>query len=263
MEMENGLMRHIPIIALIAQYDAIIAKTNIIFDNIDAVEKELIEAVDDNYYSMDFYLRQTDRQTQIRKIRKVFWRYACNKLQLYNLMSEKKRHEFDKQMENDELPEFTPENVHSTFQMLIDNVPSLIEDTIKEAFEIFRPHNSGHKTNTEFAVGKRVILTSMIDTFMFQGKRTSPSLNYHYDQRLRIMDNAFSLMDGKGPIKYPSDSITILKEAINNRQPECETTYFKYRWHMNGTLHISFKRMDLVQRMNEVGGKGLLNQEAA
>lgn len=79
--MENGLMRHIPIIALIAQYDAIIAKTNIIFDNIDAIEKELIEAVDDNYYSMDIYLRQTDRKTQIRKIHKVFWKYTCNKLQ--------------------------------------------------------------------------------------------------------------------------------------------------------------------------------------
>lgn len=260
--MENGLMRHIPIIALIAQYDAIIAKTNIIFDNIDAIEKELIEAVDDNYYSMDFYLRQTDRKTQIRKIRKVFWKYTCNKLQLYNLMSEKKRHEFDKQMETDELPEFTPENVHSTFQMLIDDVPSLVEDTIAEAFEIFRPHNSWHKTNTEYAVGRRAILAGMIHTFMYQGKRLHPSLDYPNDQRLRIMDNAFSLMDGKGPIKYPSDSITILREAIDNRQPECETTYFKYRWHMNGTLHVSFKRMDLVQRMNEVGGKGLLNKEA-
>lgn len=260
--MNQNLMLHVPIIALIGKYDKIMERIHIIFDNIDDVEKELVDAINDNYYGLDFHLRQADRDAQIRKIRKVFWKYACDQLQLYNLMSSKKRAEFDKQLNADELPEFNLKNVHSTFQVLIDNVRSLVEDTIFEAFDVFRPHNSWHATNTEYAVAKKVILEGIIITHMFRGKRTSPSLSYYQEQRLRIIDNAFSLMDGKGPVKYPGDSISVIKEAIRDGRRECETTYFKYKWHMNGTLHVVFKRMDLVQKMNEIGGKGLLNNAA-
>ena len=261
--MGHELLKHVPIAALVQQYEVLASRIEVIFDNIEAFEKELKIAVDDNYYGIDFNLRRASRNGQTKDLRKVFWKYACNKLLLYNLMSQKAREEFDKQLESDDLPDFTLENVHSTFQRLIDNVGGLVDDTIREAFEIFRPHNSGYKTNTEFAVGKRAILSRMIDTFLFQGKRQHPSLCYPEDQKLRVIDNAFSLLDGKGPIKYPGDSITIIKEAISTGQPECETPYFKYRWHMNGSLHITFKRMDLVQRMNEIGGKGLLGKEAA
>lgn len=261
--MEKELMTHVPMVALIEQYESIMAKINVIFDNIESMVQEIRIAVNDEYYGIDFHLRQASRETQICKTRKVFWKYACEKLQLYNLMSQEKRKEFDKQLNDDALPEFTAENVHSTFQRLIDNIGSILEETIFEAFEICRPHHSGYKTNTEYAVKKRIILEWMIDTYVYRGKRNHPSLDHGNEQKLRILDNAFSLMDGKGPVKYPGDSITTLKEALSSRQQECETAYFKYRWHLNGTLHVTFKRMDLVKTMNEVGGKGLLNKEAA
>jgi hypothetical protein len=178
-------------------------------------------------------------------------------------MSEKKKNDLDKQLESETVPDYTRENVLSTFKTLTENVKSLMDDTIFEAFNVLRPPNSEYKTNTEYAVGKRAILNWMISTFKWRGKLENPSLNYQREQWLRSLDNAFSLMDGCGPIKAPGDSVTILKEAIKNRNTCCETKYFKYKWYLKGSLHIEFKRMDLVAKMNAIGGKGLLNKKAA
>ena len=36
-----------------------------------------------------------------------------------------------------------------------------------------------------------------------------------------------------------------------------ETEYFRFKSYINQNLHLEFTRMDLVQRLNEVGGNGL------
>lgn len=257
--MNDKIMNHVPIRALVEQYNKIKSRIDVIFENIDAVDKECDEAIGRTYV-LDHHLRSAGCQGNQHSLRKYFWKYACDKLQLYNLMSVKKRDEFDKQLEDENLPDFTLENVHNTFQCLIDNIGNLAEDAILEAFELFRPRNDHYKTNTQFEVKKRAILEYMIDAPVYGGKRCHPSLSYTRDKYLRIMDNAFSLMDGKGPTKHPGDSYTILREAIGKKQQECETDYFKFKWHLNGTLHVMFKRLDLLQRMNEIGGKGLLRQ---
>lgn len=37
-----------------------------------------------------------------------------------------------------------------------------------------------------------------------------------------------------------------------------ETTYFRWKCYRNGNLHLEFKRLDLLQTLNEVGGAGML-----
>ncbi len=91
--------------------------------------------------------------------------------------------------------------------------------------------------------------------------------NYHREQQFRILDNAFALMDGKGAIKSYcgelADSITVTTR-IDKTNPEHipsmngETTYFKWKVFGNGNLHLEFKRMDLLQTLNEIGGAGML-----
>jgi hypothetical protein len=260
--MSDELIPHVPVMALIAQYEMLKDRTINIFDNIDSLQKDLHTFIDDNY-AVNHHLRSVGKDAQLREIRRAFWKYTAQKLQLYNLMSEKKKKEFDKQLYSEDLPEFNKENVFNTFTNLIDNVKSLIDDTILEVFNFLRPHSSEYKTNTEYAIGKRVIMNCMISCSKYNGKWSNPSLEYRHDQQLRCLDNAFSLMDGHGPSTYPGDSISVLRQAIKNRVINCETQYFKYKWYMKGSLHIEFKRMDLVAKMNAIGGKGLLNKEAA
>lgn len=261
MDGPTDLIKYVPIDTLLAKYDELKTKVNDIFDSIKYLENEIDIVLGNTYYVVDTHLLLAGREPQIKRLTQNFWKYTFNKLQLYNLMSEKKKSELDKQFENNEFPEYTRENVLSTFKTLTDNVKSLMDDTILEAFEILRPHNDHYKTNTQYEVGKRAILDWMISSWKWHGKLENPSLNYRNEQKLRSLDNAFSLMDGCGPAMAPYDSITILKQAIKDRTINCETKYFKYKWYMKGSLHVEFKRMDLVAKMNAIGGKGLLNKE--
>ena len=80
-------------------------------------------------------------------------------------------------------------------------------------------------------------------------------INYHWgEQRLRCIDNVFHLLDGKGPIKWPGDLVTMIKEAMRDKEWVCETEYFSCKWFKKGSLHIKFKRMDLVKELNKRAG---------
>ncbi|WP_459933881.1 DUF4942 domain-containing protein [Fundidesulfovibrio butyratiphilus] len=36
----------------------------------------------------------------------------------------------------------------------------------------------------------------------------------------------------------------------------CETSYFQCKWFKNGNLHIVFKRLDLLEKLNRIGAGG-------
>ncbi len=56
------------------------------------------------------------------------------------------------------------------------------------------------------------------------------------------------------PVKWPGDVVTKINEAVRDKKWEAETEYFKLKWYKVGTLHIEFKRMDLVAKMNALAG---------
>ena len=120
---------------------------------------------------------------------------------------------------------------------------------ISETFNLLRPPGSEYKTNTEYEIEEKVILDYIIDnnygfiTMSYSGRRNLTSL-----------DNCFHLLDGKEVAKYPNNAATIMNSAINDKKWECETEYFEFRWYKKGSLHIRFKRLDLVRRLNQLAG---------
>jgi len=45
-----------------------------------------------------------------------------------------------------------------------------------------------------------------------------------------------------------------LVDAINTSNGTGETEYFKFKACKNGNLHLEFKRMDLVSKLNQLAG---------
>jgi hypothetical protein len=84
-------------------------------------------------------------------------------------------------------------------------------------------------------------------------------VNYHREKYLTALDNVFSLIDGKGPVKsYHGplyDAITDSPDGTGS------TEYFKFRCCLNGNLHLEFLKPALVAKLNAVaGGNRLRNQ---
>jgi hypothetical protein len=111
------------------------------------------------------------------------------------------------------------------------------------------------KTNTEFELGKRVILTWMVEKGWNRGKFR---VNYHRDKHLTALDNVFYMIDGKGPIKsYHGplyDAITDSPDGTG------KTEYFKFRCCINGNLHLEFLKPALVAKLNAIAGGNRLRK---
>jgi hypothetical protein len=190
------------------------------------------------------------------KLKKDAWSVIVERMELRRLLSIQRRTELDSQIEKGELPDLTEENVMALFETSAANVTVYMEEAVNEVFEYLRPPGSHYKTNTEFELGRRVILVWQVEKGWSRGMFR---VNYHREKYLTALDNVFSLIDGKGAIKtYHGplyDAITDSPDGTGS------TEYFKFRCCLNGNLHLEFLKPALVAKLNAIaGGNRLRNQ---
>lgn len=194
----------------------------------------------------------------VAKLKKDAWGVIVERMELRRLLSIKRRTELDSQIDKGELPELTEENVLSLFEASAANVNTYLEEAVHEVFDFLRPPQSRYKTNTEFELGKRVILTWQVEKGWSRGKFR---VNYHREKYLTALDNVFHMIDGRGPIKsYHGplyDAITDSPDGTG------KTDYFKFRCCINGNLHLEFLKPDLVARLNAIAGGNRLRTDEA
>ena len=183
----------------------------------------------------------------ITAIKKYVWRDIANRLQVKSFMTVKRMEEFNKSIESGDLPDVTLENIYNFYKDFSSSINVLMDETIKEAFNILRPPRSRYKTNTEYEIKKRAILTSF--------GMSSHYVTSYLSQELTCIDNVFHLLDGKGTAKYPNTLSSQLQLAMREKRPVFTTDYFKVKFYLGvGTIHIQFLRLDLLQKLNAQGG---------
>jgi len=185
-----------------------------------------------------------------KKVKKDAWRCIVERMELRRLLSIKRRDELDKQLEDGkDLPELTEDNILAMFEQSAANVNKYLEEAVKEVFEYLRPPGSRFKTNTEFELGRKVVLSWIVEKGWNRGKF---QVNHQREKYLVALDNVFSMLDGQGPVKSYHGPLycTIADSQTGNG----ETPYFKFKCYMNGNLHLEFRRADLVARLNAIAG---------
>ncbi len=186
----------------------------------------------------------------MESIKTEAWRVLVERMELRRVLSVKRRKELDDQlMKGDKLPDITEENIVAMLQDNLASIDLYVKEAIGEVFDFLRPVGSVLKTNSEFELGKRVILHHVVSPGYIKG---TFRVAYRHEPELTALDNVFSVCDGKGTIKtYRGplcDGISESKDGVG------ETDYFRFRCCLNGNLHIEFKRSDLVARLNATAG---------
>ena len=197
-------------------------------------------------YTMDY-----DRK--ITRLKAAAWRYLVDRIELKKMASVKRAGEIDRQInEGTDLPDITMDNLFGWLQSLDGQAKKFLVEAIVEVFEFLRPPSLRYKTNSGFKVGRRVILANRVEK-AWSG--TKFRVSYHYENQLRALDNVFHMLDGTPLSAYRNgDLINAINESGRGAG---QTEYFRFKSFLNSNLHLEFKRMDLVQRLNEVGGNGL------
>lgn len=206
-------------------------------------------------------LLKSERDSILEKMNTKAWQKIIDISGARKFMSSKKLDELDKRIHRDNhryetiepMPELNAQKASDMIQALIQNGRDFAEDMLREAFDYCRPARSEFKTNKKFRVGKKVIWYGVEMSFgkfrLYYGT--------HAD-KFRVLDRAFHLLDGKGMSeKYNGSYNSPLIDAIqSSKNGSGETEYFDFKCYKKGTVHITFKRPDLVEMLNQVGNGG-------
>jgi len=184
---------------------------------------------------------------QAKKIMlKSAWQELIRTSGVRSVMIDKRQRELDAALQSGELPPIEHAAVQAWLNNLRGDMPRIIAESIEEANRVLRPRDRAFATNGDgWKVGRKAIVD-----YVVSHEFGSTGLRHHGAAKADAIDNAFHLLDGKGPATYPTSLSSVMKAAIHVKEWKCETAYFRAKWFKAGTLHLEFKRLDLVDRLN-------------
>ncbi len=185
-----------------------------------------------------------------RSIDHSIWRDLMLKSGMMALMDAQARDQWHKNLEEGDLPAISEANILSTFEQLHLNKMEVFERGI---INVFKGLSWDYKTNSPCSFGKKIIINNLVTH-----NRWGFSLNWGWRRdQLADLERMLFLLDGK-PIPDNRDDIsTRLMEHIrdNSTKDVYEDEFFSIRYYQKGTAHLVFKRLELIERMNDIIAK--------
>ncbi|EPQ9456915.1 MULTISPECIES: DUF4942 domain-containing protein [Enterobacteriaceae] len=185
-----------------------------------------------------------------RNIDSSIWRDLMLKSGMMALMDAQARDQWHKNLEEGDLPAISEANILSTFEQLHLNKTEVFERGI---INVFKGLSWDYKTNSPCSFGKKIIINNLVTH-----NRWGFSLNWGWRRdQLADLERMLFLLDGK-PIPDNRGDISIrLVEHIrdNPAKNAYEDEYFSIRYFQKGTAHLTFKRLELIEMMNDIIAK--------
>lgn len=198
------------------------------------------------------------------KLRREAWNVLIDQLGVRKILSVQRAEELDKQLYDwKDVPEITVQNVFDTMNALVGQSKEFLNEAVQEVYKFLRPasysHKSSYKTNMKngrWELGNKVIIHYAVNHGWGVGKYR---VNPYFEKNVVSIDKVFHALDSKG---VPEGYLSPLVDAINtNPTGVGETDYYKFKCYQNQNLHLQFKRMDLVARLNQIAGGATLRGE--
>ncbi|WP_037036951.1 DUF4942 domain-containing protein [Rahnella sp. WP5] len=193
---------------------------------------------------------KTAMSTITRNLDRSIWRDLMQKSGMLALMDAQARDQWDKNLEGDDIPEISEANILSTFEQLHHSKADVFERGI---INVFKGLSWDYKTNSPCQFGKKIIVNNLVDHYRWGFK-----LNWGWRRdQLTDLERMLFLLDGK-PIPENRNDVTVrLSEHINHKSASeiFDDEYFSIRYFQKGTAHITFKRIDLTEKMNDIVAK--------
>lgn len=237
------------------------------FDRIATAEQRLnsIFAMRDDRH--EFTIRMTRshygfdaemREECIADMRRQAWRAIVERLEIRRALSIERERQLSTSLDKDDPKPLTEENVVAFVRRFADDLPALFEEAIVEVFNWLRPGEESwrmtkwktNQKNARIELGPKVILSGVVTLSEFTRRF---EVGYYDRPRLLALDNVFSGLDGKGTIAKTYNGPLV--DAIHaSTTGAAETEYFAVRMYKNGSLHLTFRRLDLLAALNRKAG---------
>lgn len=193
---------------------------------------------------------ETAMKVITRNMDRGIWRDLMKKSGMLSLMDAQARDQWDRNLEGDEIPAISEANILSTFEQLHQSKDEVFERGI---INIFKGLNWDFKTNSPCSFTKKMIINSLV---VYNRWGYSMCGGWRRDQ-LADLERMLHLLDGKPIPDNRGDVTTRLMAHVSLQKAShiYEDDYFSIRYFQKGTGHITFKRPDLVDKMNDIVAK--------
>ncbi|PLC61177.1 restriction endonuclease subunit M [Citrobacter sp. L55] len=196
-----------------------------------------------------------------RNIDRSIWKDLMNKSGMLALMDAQAREEWYNSLEKDDIPAVSEENILSTFEQLHQSKAEVFERGI---INVFKGLSWDYKSNSPCKFGKKIIVTGLV-----KHDRWGFGLNWGWQRdRLADLERMLMIFDEKPVPDNRADVTHRLSDHIHeNRHSNCyEDEMFAIKYFQKGTAHISFKRPELVDKLNDIIAKhypGMLSSQSS
>jgi hypothetical protein len=258
MNKSTAMSKHQTVVEIVRVYEQAKADIEAGFALVARAEKALNDTFENDHWStLQVRGRYDGRginfnspQDAMLQLKRDVWARLVDRLELRRMMSNSRWEALQKELEHGEMPEITVANVMAFGENMMRQLPEMANEAVQEVFEFLRPRRSEYKTNSELEIGEKVIIEYGCSPAWSGGKF---DVHHYKSQKFTVMENVFQMLDGRGAINrnHRSELETAIRVSMNGRG---QTIYFEFKCFKKGTLHLKFRRLDLLKRFNEIAG---------
>lgn len=256
-DMQHEIIKRASIDEVIAERHALIASAAEAFDQLDALQRNF-QDLGGKYVFNGLFNDETRREligghrnraTFLSRVTKTVdqgvWQKLLEMTGFEALMDKQAREEWRKSL--DEPVEPTAETALLTMQSFVESADMMFRRGIAQAFAKL---DRRFKSHDGFKVGGRVVLSNALSSgYWLRGT----------ERTLYDVDRAFHQIERGEPVKeIGAQAVTDLIEAKRREHgfgawsARIENDLFKIDVFKNGNVHLSFKRKDLVEKVNRL-----------
>jgi hypothetical protein len=183
------------------------------------------------------------------------WRHLTHTTRLGSLMDREALREFEKSLESKDIPEATMDTIVATFFQKAAEAPEIFRRGLINTFSRLAP---GYKTNSPFRIGDKIIFdhAMSVNTWNDRGNQRRSMNFYAFDtsgKELQDIERVLRILDGKTPFDNGIEGICgKISAAVDTKETSTSDEYFEAKWFWKGSLHVTFKRPDLIHKANQM-----------
>lgn len=201
-------------------------------------------------YRYDCWLMEkpeTAMKAITHNIDRGIWRDLMKRSGMFSIMDAQARDEWYKSLEKEDIPAVSEANILSTFEQLHLNKGEVFE---RGVINVFKSLSWDFKSNLPCKFGAKIIVTGLV-----KFDRWGFGFNWGWQRdRLADLERMLMLLDGKPVPDNRADVTRRLGDHIheNRHSTRYEDEMFAIRYFQKGTAHITFKRPELVDKLNNI-----------
>lgn len=169
---------------------------------------------------------------------------------MLSIMDAQARDQWHNSLEKEDILAISEANILSTFKQLHQSKGEVFE---RGVINVFKGLSWSYKTNSPCKFGAKIIVSGLVkyDQWGF-------GLNWGWQRdRLADLERMMMLIDGKPIPDNRADVTRRLGDHIheNRHSNSYEDEMFTIKYFQKGTAHITMKRPDLVDKLNDIIAK--------